>query len=494
MSYRNNRIITVLLLTFLTGVGQFSQAQSRDSGGGSGIIIYTLGEPLTPEYIEEVLSTDVYRATYELVKSYKIHIDPIFLVSDKNLDEAAIEKKSVFILEQMLHRIRPFSPPFVAKLMEALPIVKDWTAIPEGQRLPIINDYGPQFEFSESSRMQIAQIIERTTNVLKKDNQLYKKMNAFNRASIKFHELAYAASGHTSSYYVQLLFGFIVSSEIRTMQFGQFRELMQNLFQLEYAAFKTEPAQINLPRGVSLVSDSHINTSTPLQILAQTVDNTYGSGGRTSAFASENAICGEITFINKESHSIDFRYRHENLIAFGGEKFSGYDKETFELDKQQWTTLMELYQKVHDYLQAAFPKYMFPVAVVTRNPRACIIDGNLSSPKIETIEIALVQRISETEEAFNKANLEIEELKFKQEDTDLDRQIDELVAKRDEIPSSNEKLRQRQREYTSEIAELIAKRSARRFINFERAAALSINSMPLVDVETLRTLIFKFHN
>lgn len=471
-----------------------------EMGGGSGVAYYAPNKPKTVENLLKVESTDVYRTKNEFRNQFNIEIDPEFLENKTNMSSEEIEAQSDVLLQLMINKLKPNSPSFVLKLLNANKLIQDWVSLPASESLKLINDFGPSLNLPDSDKMSHVQIIKRYVSHLFKDNNYYQKMDAFNRASIKFHELAYAASGHASSYYIQMLFAHIVGGKLNNIEPKEFDELMQKIFLLGYQHSTKGSEGIFLLEGVRLVKDSFENTTDSFRKWLKVYNDTYGDGGRISDYAPSDALCGEITEVDYDHHTISFQYRKKNINPFEDSEFSDWENKKYKLSAEKWQQIKEIFKQSEAFLQSTYPKYMYPATFISNQSNICI-KTNLIGNFIQFyyLEVQFGQSRSESINLMKDAAESVEILTTRLADkkriTFLEQKINELVKMRDETPTDTKADIIKSRKLTSQLAQLIAEEASIKFKLNEQEAASSLRSMKTMDdFETIRTLGFQFKN
>lgn len=490
------KVFAFLIAAVISQLGAKGVAGGRDSAGGSGVAFYLPNKPQTPENLEKVIATDVYRATHEFITKFNLHIDPVFLTSSENNLQSPtnIESQSDKILDDLLLRLAKFNHVFVARLADAKPIIKNWTTTLPGQSLQLNMDFGPPFRLDDPSRMKMVQIIERRTHELFKDDQYYQKMDAFNRAAIKFHELAYAVSGHPSSYYIQILFAHVVSDRFDKLTEQEFKDLMIKKVNLEYQSSADKITSIKLPPGVTIVKDSDYDST-------NSVDNFFNFvggqlGGYSSKYAAEGSTCGEITNVDYDKHEIRFHYKSKKLISFD---YTNYSDEytTYSLNDEDWEQFETARDNVKAFLNANNPEYLTPGTFFNLGFTACLNTNFGIFSNFDYVEVQFGFSKSEYSEKLNEAYLKVYRIEYERKIKDLD--DEEAQNKRDETielskARSFEQRRQIEAKYNSKQAEINSHRFNTEVIMNHREASYSIGSIikELSDYKTIRTIGLKF--
>ncbi len=493
------KICVLVAMATIFQWNNMSHAGGRDSAGGSGVAYYFPNRPMTPENLEKVVSTDVYRATHEFIYKLNLRIDPELLVMKTNLNssDAAIEAESNVLLDKLFLRLARFSNVFVLRLLDAKYLIKDWTPILKRTSFNLNPDFGPPLKLEDPARMKMVQIIERQSNILFKDEVYYRKMDAFNRASIKFHELAYAVSGHASSYFSQVLFAYVVSDGFSKMPFSKFEELMTNRVNLEYQNKENNPSKIKLPLGVKIIKDSKVDTSDSFYQFLE-FSSRY-LGGTSNPNGNSKALCGEVKDIDSENKELRFHYLSKNHNPFDSEKYSD-EYVTLSLSDEEWTQYKEVDGSVDAFLKANYPEYLYPGSSSVMPFKACIYTdffGGFSG--WDYFEVRFGTFKSEFKKIIEEASIRVARIEYTRKLQEIDEQIAELqLQKKRELSKLRfkdyEKVNSIEAKYAYPLLTLNESRLTLELTMNHREASFDLNTgdSGLSKFTTIRTIGLKF--
>ncbi len=501
---------SIILLSYFVSMSSPALGGGRDSAGGSGVAYYKTeaGALLSiSQEIEKVITTDVYRAQYEFPFSEGIHLDQEYLDYKVSAQDITVETKSNQILNNILIRLSKKSPVFVEELIKAKKFVEAWTPILDGTHLKLNPDFGPQLNFPDPKHTAMVQIIERRADQFFKDEFLYKKMDALNRAAIKFHEMAYAVASHLNSYNVQLLFAHVVSSEFNNMTNIEFEDLMSKKLNLKYQNQKTTPEQLSLPQGAKIVQDSSEDNLESFENFNR-INSKYGFGNYyTNVNASTDATCGEIVDYDKDKMELKFRHMSKNNNPFESKNFDeGIDY--ISVSEEQWKIFSETSINIKNYLKAIYPEYLYPTTFLALPFRACLeLTFNDNLERFDYIEFRFGYSSQERTKVEGRARLATAEFKIntlKDELKKIKKEYSEIENDYNNIHSLTPQHRQKKEiifnrkmvPLSVKMAEIKAKLAALEFANTEMNGTQNLSEInkSFNDFIDIRTFGIKFPN